>query len=174
MRTPEGNGTGKQGWYYDSRIGRFISKDPIGFEGGDVNLYAYVASNPVNQVDPTGKSVTTVGCSASDDRKIQIASSKAEAASQTCLPCKDREAFKNKIRSITIYCIKTNYTPKGVKACGYTYYGGSNFINLTPLGVAEVGCGCLQSTILHEVAHTIGYNESQCTAAESNCFKCSK
>jgi len=157
--------------HYDPMVGRFIQKDPIGFDGGDMNLYAYTSNNPVNQVDPTGKSVTTVGCSASDDRKIQIAAGKAEAASQTCLPCKDREAFKNKIRSITIYCIKTNYTPKGVKACGYTYYGGSNFINLTPLGIAEVGCGSLQSTILHEVGHTIGYNESQCTAAENNCFK---
>jgi hypothetical protein len=34
--------------------GRFISKDPIGFEGGDVNLYAYVQNNPVNRTDPEG------------------------------------------------------------------------------------------------------------------------
>lgn len=32
----------------------FISKDPIGFEGGDVNLYAYVQNNPVNYIDPSG------------------------------------------------------------------------------------------------------------------------
>ena len=32
----------------------FISEDPIGFGGGDVNLYAYVLNNPVNLVDPTG------------------------------------------------------------------------------------------------------------------------
>ncbi|MDF1615811.1 RHS repeat-associated core domain-containing protein, partial [Desulfurivibrio dismutans] len=35
-------------------IGRFISKDPIGFAGGDVNLYGYVLNNPVNWVDPWG------------------------------------------------------------------------------------------------------------------------
>ena len=29
--------------YYDPKFGRFITKDPIGFAGGDVNLYAYVA-----------------------------------------------------------------------------------------------------------------------------------
>ncbi|MBI4830176.1 MAG: hypothetical protein HY801_01190 [Candidatus Lindowbacteria bacterium] len=34
--------------FYDPRIGRFISEDPIGQEGG-INLYAYVASNPVNE-----------------------------------------------------------------------------------------------------------------------------
>lgn len=40
--------------YYDPVAGRFISKDPIGFAGGDVNLYRYVQNNPVNWVDPSG------------------------------------------------------------------------------------------------------------------------
>lgn len=39
--------------YYDPSAGRFISEDPIGFEG-DVNFYGYVAGNPVNFVDPYG------------------------------------------------------------------------------------------------------------------------
>ncbi len=40
--------------WYDAMIGRFISEDPIGFAGGDVNLYGYVKNNPVNFVDPNG------------------------------------------------------------------------------------------------------------------------
>jgi len=28
--------------YYDAKAGRFITRDPIGFDGGDVNLYVYV------------------------------------------------------------------------------------------------------------------------------------
>jgi RHS repeat-associated protein len=40
--------------FYDPEIGRFISKDPIGFGGGDLNLYAYVGNNPVNHRDPMG------------------------------------------------------------------------------------------------------------------------
>lgn len=40
--------------YYDPVSGRFISEDPIGFEGGDLNLYLYVANNPTGRVDPTG------------------------------------------------------------------------------------------------------------------------
>jgi len=39
--------------FYDPEIGRFISKDPIGFAGG-LNLYAYTGNNPVNRVDPLG------------------------------------------------------------------------------------------------------------------------
>ena len=38
--------------YYDSDVGRFVSQDPIGLEGG-VNLYRY-AANPVNWIDPWG------------------------------------------------------------------------------------------------------------------------
>jgi len=40
--------------YYDPDVGRFISEDPIGFAGGDVNLYAYVGNNPILFVDPWG------------------------------------------------------------------------------------------------------------------------
>jgi uncharacterized protein RhaS with RHS repeats len=40
---------------YDGRIGRWLSKDPIGFDGGDTNLYGYVLGDPVNYHDPEGE-----------------------------------------------------------------------------------------------------------------------
>ena len=39
---------------YDAVIGRWTSKDPILFNGGDTNLYGYVVADPVNRVDPDG------------------------------------------------------------------------------------------------------------------------
>ncbi|MBI3560329.1 MAG: RHS repeat-associated core domain-containing protein [Gammaproteobacteria bacterium] len=39
--------------YYDPLIGRYLSEDPIGVNGG-MNLYAYVNGNPVNWIDPYG------------------------------------------------------------------------------------------------------------------------
>ena len=39
--------------YYDPKIGRFISEDPIGFVAG-VNFYSYVLNNPVRYTDPSG------------------------------------------------------------------------------------------------------------------------
>ncbi len=39
--------------YYDPTEGRFLTRDPIGYAGGQ-NLYAYVNGNPVNVVDPSG------------------------------------------------------------------------------------------------------------------------
>jgi len=40
--------------YYSPGLQRFISQDPIGFAGGDPNLYAYVADNPTGARDSTG------------------------------------------------------------------------------------------------------------------------
>ena len=39
--------------YAGGVLGRFISRDPIGFNGSLMNLYAY-PTNPVDQVDPAG------------------------------------------------------------------------------------------------------------------------
>ena len=40
--------------YYHPRLQRFIAEDPLGFGGGDVNLYAYVRNSPTNYIDPDG------------------------------------------------------------------------------------------------------------------------
>ena len=40
--------------YYHPALARFVSEDPIEFEGGDINLYAYVGSSPLSYGDPLG------------------------------------------------------------------------------------------------------------------------
>jgi len=39
---------------YDPSIGRFLSKDPLGFASEDTNFYTYVYNDPVNHIDPSG------------------------------------------------------------------------------------------------------------------------
>jgi RHS repeat-associated protein len=39
--------------YIDPALGRFVSEDPIGLDGG-INLYAFVGNDPVNGWDPSG------------------------------------------------------------------------------------------------------------------------
>ncbi|MCC7306235.1 MAG: RHS repeat-associated core domain-containing protein [Acidobacteria bacterium] len=40
--------------FYESKLGRFSSEDPIGFHSGDVNYYAYLDGSPLLKIDPYG------------------------------------------------------------------------------------------------------------------------
>ncbi|MBK9041548.1 MAG: hypothetical protein IPL83_20750 [Bdellovibrionales bacterium] len=46
---------------YNPTVGRWTSKDPIGFNGGDTNLYGYVINDPINFIDPDGEHPVLVG-----------------------------------------------------------------------------------------------------------------
>ncbi len=55
----EADGTGLlyyRARYYSGSTQRFISEDPIGFAGHDLNLHAYVGNSPTRFSDPTGTS----------------------------------------------------------------------------------------------------------------------
>jgi RHS repeat-associated protein len=59
----ENDGTGlyfSRARYYNPTLQRFVSEDPIGFKGGDANLYAYAQNSPTNFTDPTGNSNSAI------------------------------------------------------------------------------------------------------------------
>ncbi|MDC0747116.1 SpvB/TcaC N-terminal domain-containing protein [Polyangium mundeleinium] len=59
--------------YYASWLGRWMSADPIGIKGG-INLFAYVAGNPVRLVDPQGHEPTEtyLGNRHTDEEKARL------------------------------------------------------------------------------------------------------
>ena len=60
--------------YYSPKFGRFISEDPLGWESGLTNEYAYVGGNPLLYSDPTGECPWCVaaGIGALTDLAIQL------------------------------------------------------------------------------------------------------
>ncbi|NUQ02028.1 MAG: RHS repeat-associated core domain-containing protein, partial [Armatimonadetes bacterium] len=50
--------------YYAPGVGRFLNRDPVGFEGG-VNLYGYAVNHPVGAHDPSGRRMTYDHCAES-------------------------------------------------------------------------------------------------------------
>ena len=70
--------------YYDPRIGRFTQADPIGFQGGDTNFYAYVANNPVNFTDAFGLVASSPGLAGSISGAVGLGGLIAEGIQSFC------------------------------------------------------------------------------------------
>ncbi|HKA60711.1 MAG TPA: RHS repeat-associated core domain-containing protein, partial [Gemmatimonadales bacterium] len=63
----EDDGTGLKYYrarYYHPGLQRFVAEDPVGFSGGDSNLYAYVLNQPPNAIDPLGTEPVTISAGA--------------------------------------------------------------------------------------------------------------
>ena len=62
-RENDGTGLYFNRWrYYMPETGRFVSEDPIGWQGG-INVYSYANGNPVQLLDPFGLYAWSVWCS---------------------------------------------------------------------------------------------------------------
>jgi RHS repeat-associated protein len=47
---------------YDAPTGRWMSKDPIGYNGYQTNIYVYCGNSPTNATDPSGLEDTQITC----------------------------------------------------------------------------------------------------------------
>lgn len=73
--------------YYDPKVARFISEDPLGFIDGTL-LYAYASNNPILYTDPTGQAQV----------KIPIApgpKSDGDCQQDCILKCKGKGGYKS-------------------------------------------------------------------------------
>lgn len=131
---------------YDPETGRWTLKDPIMFEGGDTNLYGYVANDPVNFIDPSGL-------------KLNFTSPAAEAALRPVLEYLERSPagaalIQQLDRSSTVYnlSIDSNNNPhqQGNNVCvdpNSTIYINSD---------KGIQAATLPRVLAHELGHLTG------------------
>jgi len=120
--------------YYDPQTQRFLSKDPIGFAGGDFNLYRYVLNDPVNMIDPLGLEVGLPGESSFWTPNNTHNSSK-------CSSNNDKNDCLSK-------CLQKNYgdlytwasalSPLSMVSAGLDVYGGQTSRKLKQIGLKKL------------------------------------
>ena len=123
--------------YYDPRIGRYITQDPIGFNGG-LNLYNYVDGDPFNQIDPTGEfGLVGAGIGAGLDLALQLIENGGNLGCvnwNSVLVSGLMGAFTGGFASAARSGIKgvttvSRWGRKGLKAGDWVMEGKPNFIN---------------------------------------------
>ena len=155
---------------YDAGIGRYIQSDPMGLRGG-INTYVYARANPLKYSDPRGLLVRGENCTDGQWAAVMAAEAKVRAKIATCVDCPDRERFKQRLDTLLVNCLDTSTDVLGNRNCGYSFMDGSEMW-LTPAGFTSTTCGCLEATVVHEIGHTIGYNEEKTSNLDQRCFPC--
>jgi RHS repeat-associated protein len=153
--------------YYDASAGRFTSEDPLRFDAG-INFYRYVKNNAANLTDPLGL-YQLKGFTPGDAAEMTIAIEQL-ITKLNSMPC----CVDPKLRDRLLNLLQPGNTGSGVTfvyqpslpdencaqvgvANGYPFGNFwrflTNRIDISEAAFGNPRCGCLASTILHELNH---------------------
>ena len=150
---------------YDPIVGRYVESDLIGLHGG-VNTYAYVTSDPVDDVDPLG--LLNRGNHVTDaqwqtiqqaEAKIRQELSKScschmNSSADGCIPCDKIGNLLSRLNGSTV-----DVGHVSSSECGIAPILGWG-IWLSPDAFTGKGCKCFASILYHELLHNAGtYDE---------------
>ncbi|HOV27901.1 MAG TPA: RHS repeat-associated core domain-containing protein, partial [Pseudobacteroides sp.] len=117
--------------FYNPVIGRFTQEDT--YRGDGLNLYAYVANNPVKYVDPSGYSCESKNNVYNDDRTEIYNNLRNETQAKLAEWTEEAKDLENKNRTLSMNQLKPAFsTSYNVKTNKY-YYAR----NMTKLEVTE-------------------------------------
>ena len=140
--------------YYDSALSTFMSRDPIGYQGG-MNVYEYVSDSPVMWTDPTGEGeaadgkAKTAKCFCDDQKRIKEIEARVLPTARGRATCRVKINCQKRCSSGT-----AGYTPPSIRKDP-----GSNSWTVTICISTDLDAGSQDTAILHEMIHATQFCE---------------
>ena len=140
--------------YYNARLGRFMSADPLAVHAGrgDLNPYAYVGGHVMSSVDPLGLCESEPGGICDD---VEVVATRDPSASQTKdMTSAAAEGAAAQAAGRPVVAAVPSSALDMVTGNGHVPIGGGNYVRLN--GLAATGRNAVKNTVI-SAADPIGY-----------------
>ena len=137
--------------WYDATVGRWLSIDPIGFYGGDTNLYRYVSNSILTQRDMWGLyDIEKLLCTIKKERKDLYAQMKREK-----IKIYETNGFRRKYLIHNIKTGEKSYVYEKSNTIGL-HSSGTIILKKVINGKERSNCSAI-AILLHEMNHASDY-----------------